>query len=862
MRRCFSLGSVALSRVLFALLAVGCGHAISIPDWHTLASNGGGASVGGTGTSDAGVTLIEELPVGDAGDAGDDNGVYTQDCPTMTMPSEPTRPGATWTRDPQVDPLLSSMSNADMFTQMYGVPDPGTRDATAYGNIEQSQDVTDLSSGQVLRGLKYRDAGRGVNLDARQPNNRQDASHDYSTAFPTESARSASWDPDLEMQVGEAMGDEVMGSLNNMLLAPCMNILRHPYWGRSQETYGEDMYQIGRMASALAVGIQKHVIATAKHFAANNVENGRATQNANMDEQTLREAYVQHFAMVVNEGGVGSVMAAYNSLNTIKCTQNQHLLGDILKGDLGFRGFVISDWWAMPGYDQPQSASDAASGTIGAVTAGLDIEVPWSIHFNQLSTVVGTPNGLTIDQIKNSVGRILEQKFRFGIAYPSSGNDPKSGPWGLSTASTSLGDGTNYPSDSLTKTQTHLDLAEETEIRSAVLLTNGTGSTPVLPISDSNKNLNIAVVGLDIQKNVSSNTDLQPGDSGTQHFATDINTGDRGSSRVNSDPALSVGPYDGIKAAATSHGIANVTHSNNATDASVTGADLIVAIVGLSAGDEGEEYSLQDLGDRQSLDLPAGQNDFVNSVLALNKPTVIVIESGSIVNLPWLSNSNQNQATIWAGYSGQRGGAAYGQLLFGDRNFGGKMAVSWPQETDMNNLIPFRGADPSSESVDMGYFFGYRMYDAHPEVKLVFPLGHGLSYTTFKYSNLQIPCATAQKSDVVYVTADVENTGKVAGDEIMMLFVQGPKALSTTNPYRPVKELKRFQRVPNIMPVGQPKSRFRVTFPIRIQDLQHWEGDATGHWTVDSGDYTIYVGPNADVTNSNTLQGKLTVQGD
>jgi len=253
--------------------------------------------------------------------------------------------------------------------------------------------------------------------------------------------------------------------------------------------------------------------------------------------------------------------------------------------------------------------------------------------------------------------------------------------------------------------------------------------------------------------------------------------------------------------------------------------------------------------------LPSGQNDFVNSVLALGKPTVIIIQSGSVVNLPWLSNDNKNQATIWAGYSGDHGGAAYGKLLFGDRNFGGKLAVSWPKEADMRSLLPFRD---SADSVNMGYFHGYRLYDMHPEVSLVFPFGFGLSYTAFKYSNLQIPCATAKATDVVYVTADIENSGSVAGDETMMLFVQGPKPATAVAPYRPVKELKRFQRVNDIQPAGQAKSRFRVTLPIRIQDLQHWEGTESGHWVVDSGDYTIFVGPNAQTL---PLQGKLTVQG-
>ena len=861
MRRCFFLGSVALGGTLLALLAGGCGHAISISTVGT--ENGGGASTGGPPYD----VLIEELDPdagvdADAGTTGGTTSVGTGACPAKAIPNEPTLPGAKWQRDPEVDSLLSSMSPTDKFTQMYGVVDPPDRGGNAYGNIEQSEDVKGLSNGHTLRGLKYRDAGRGLNLDARQPNNRPtDATNyqSYSTAFPAESTRAASWDPDFEMQVGEAMGDEVMGSLNNMLLAPCMNILRHPYWGRSQETYGEDMYQVGRMASALTTGIQEHVIATAKHYAANNIENGRDHQNALMDEQTLREVYVQHFAMVVQQGGVGSVMAAYNSVNDTKCTQNSHLLREILKGDLGFRGFVISDWWAMPGGDgHATDTSLAQSQTIEAVSAGLDDEVPWSLHFAQLPSVVGKPGGLTMDQINDSVGRILEQKFRFGIAYPTNANDKKSGPWGKGTATTKLGSGTY--SDSLTNDsiKKHLDLAEESEIRSAVLLSNGTGGTPVLPISALNTGMKIAVVGLDWSMDIATSTNLQPGGDKVMHFATDINTGDRGSSRVNSDPASSIGPFAGIQQAAVSHGITstNVTPGNSVDAAN--GADLIVAVVGLTAGDEGEEYSVTSKGDRANLDLPDAQTDFVNNVLALDKPTVIIVESGSIVNVPWIAGStNKQQATIWAGYSGQHGGVAYGKLLFGDRNFSGKLAVSWPQQSDLDTLLPFR--DPNTQVVTMPYFHGYRLWDQNPQVKLAFPFGWGMSYTKFTYSNLQIPCGTAKKTDVVYLKADIENTGSLEGDEVMMLFVKGPKPPSTTNPYRPVKELKRFQRVNDIQPAGQSHSRFRVTLPIRIQDLQHWEGEKDGHWVVDSGDYTIMVGPNSA---NLPLTGKLTVQGD
>src|SRR5690606_416809 len=157
---------------------------------------------------------------------------------------------------------------------------------------------------------RYRDAGRGVNLDAGQDNRQSEGkdNKNYATVFPTPSLRAASWDLALERRIGAAIGDETAASRNNMLLAPCMNIIRHPYWGRTQEVYGEDMYLIGRMSTAFTVGIQEYVVACAKHWAANNIEQDRALQDAVMNEQTLREIYGRHFEMVVQDGAVGCIM--------------------------------------------------------------------------------------------------------------------------------------------------------------------------------------------------------------------------------------------------------------------------------------------------------------------------------------------------------------------------------------------------------------------------------------------------------------------------------------------------------------------------------------------------------------------------
>jgi beta-glucosidase len=747
-----------------------------------------------------------------------------------------------------VDDTLNLMSQDAKANQLLGV-DGAAKD---WQDIERSPDV-DVPGVGVIRGYNYRDAGRGVNLDAGQKNRPSDGKN-YATVFPTASARAASWDIDLEMRIGMAAGDETAASMNNMLLAPCMNIIRHPYWGRTQETYSEDSYHTGRMATAYTVGLQKYVTGCAKHFAANNIERFRSTQNAIMNEQTLREIYGRHFEMVVQDGGIGCIMASYNKINGVKSTQNAHLLRDILKapveqGGMGFKGLVISDWWAMPGDQKAPDAATAQTLTTEAVAAGLDIEVPWTLHYST-STLAQADQEL----VKDAARRILEQKFRFKSAKDTDG-------WSI-TPPTSTMDGSSIAANA-----DHEALTEEAEIKSAVLLTNGLMSAPpVLPLTAAT---NIAVIGLDQDFSLISSSVPKScgGDGGTTaqgqkavrsctfHHATDPNLGDRGSSRVNGDPARSVGPFDGIKAEA---GAITVTNGKSAADAA--NADTIVVVVGYTPGDEGEEYAIATGGDRSSLNLPAGQNELIGSVLDLMKPTIIIIQAGSIVNLPWLSHANVNQATIWAGYPGLRGGAALGKLIFGKANFSGKMPMAWPTE---DQLQQFKDPDEAVLDTQMGYFFGYREYDrrkyvANMPVNLVFPFGHGLSYSTFEYSNLKLPdCPTVGKDGIVDITVDVKNTSMVNGEEVVMLFVKPPPKPANYTGDRPWKELKSFAKV-KVDAMGMATAHL----PLRIRDLRRWEGDTTGKWVVDSGAYTIAVGKDAEDAETSTTQGTLTVMGD
>ncbi|RYZ02736.1 MAG: hypothetical protein EOO73_30720 [Myxococcales bacterium] len=759
----------------------------------TGAQTSGGSSPG-AGTSAGGIVGSggSEVVLGGASSMG---GVAPAMSCGDAVYMDPYTPGYTAPADPMVQTVLNGMSLQQKAAQMQGTP-PGTSASKNYDDIQRSPDDTTAN----IRGYQYRDAGRGLNLDARQEG--RPYMNNYSTAFPSASARGASFDLDLEYRLGSAMGDETTASQNTMLLAPCMNILRHPYWGRSQETYGEDVYHLGRMSSAMTAGIQQYIAACAKHYAGNNIENGRANNNAQMDEQTLREIYGRHFEMVVKDGGVSCVMASYNSVNGVKATQNKHLLTDILRNDFGFRGVVLSDWWAMPGDQNFPSASVAQSNATGAVKAGLDIEVPWILNFAQLQAAV-TAGDLTQADINASAARILEQKFRFKSALLN-------GPIGLKTPTSTMTQG------SITGNADHIDLAREAAVKSMVLLKNDNNN---LPIKTDGSIKSIAVVGLKVPYTLQSTTPL----SGTIDFAVDQPIGDRGSSRVNPDPAQVVGPAAGITQAAMKHSI-TVTSGNTAQAAA--NADFVVVMVGLTPGDEGEEYAIPAGGDRASLTLPAQQDMLVQQVAALNKPMVVVIQSGGIVNLPWLE---QVPSVVMAFYPGMRGGQALGQLLFGEANFGGHMPVAWPKEAD---LPPFKD---TATTTTMDYFLGYRYLDKNNKTP-IFPFGHGLSYTSFTFSNLNVPCTDVTKNGVVNVTVDVQNNSAVAGDATAFLFVSYPN----TTARRSVKELKGFYRVS--LEGNQGK---RVTIPLRVADLKYWNGDASGSWVVETGDVKIMVGPDA-----------------
>jgi len=723
-----------------------------------------------------------------------------------------------YTPDPKdlatVKSLMLNMTPSDKADQMRGRPYGA---AGKYNTTDTQRSNDTKASG--IRGYRYRDASRGMNLgedmEGAQPSAGMEggAGIGYSTVFPVSMARGASFDLDLEYAIGEAIGDEMMAAKQTLLLAPCMNLLRNPLWGRAQETYGEDPFQIGRMSSAMTIGVQQHITANAKHFMGYDIENGRDQNDVKMDEQTLREIYGRHFRMVVQDAGVGSVMASYNLVNGTKSTENRHTLTDVLRTDFGFQGFVLSDWWAMrPGF----GVDTVDTGTLKTfakygMNAGLDVELPWALNYGQLESIVATGGGLSQGDVDTAAARVLLQKVRFQ-SY-----DASAAKWGLGAPTTiyrkSRIGGCGYLA--------HQALAKQAAIESMVLLKNATlpSGTTVLPISPSVQK--IAVMGASATyetTNYGKKTDA------TLNFATDINTGDMGSSRTFAAPEDNVPPFQGLRD--NSPGVMVV---NPATAADVPGdTDLIVVVVGLTPGDEGEEYTLAK--DRVTFGLDDKRADknlqanLVMSAVGTGKPVVVVVEGGSIVDLPWI-DSVQGVVMMW--YAGMRGGEALADLLWGRANFSGKLPITWGnQVSDYEELKADNGA------TSFEYFVGYSRFDNLKQTPR-FPFGYGMSYTSFHYDDLQLGCTDLSEGGILPVYVTVSNVGAMAGDEVVMVWTSYPGSKAAR---RPMKELKGFTRVH--LEVGEQK---QVLIPIRLKDLDYWDM-TSNQWIVEDGTVTISVG--------------------
>jgi len=455
---------------------------------------------------------------------------------------------------------------------------------------------------------RFTDGPRGVTLGR-------------STCFPVSAARGATWDPDLEERVGEAMGIEARAQGANFFGGVCINLLHHPGWGRAQETFGEDPHHVGEMGAAMVRGLQRHVMACVKHFACNNIEESRFFVDVRVDERTLREVYLPHFRRCV-EAGAASVMSAYNRVNGEYCGQNPVLLTRILRDEWGFDGFTVSDFfWGV---------RDGAA----SARAGLDIEMQARRFYGKRLERLVRRGEVSEDDVNRSVLRILRQKDRFAEVFRKAGY-----------------------SRSEVAGERHGRLAWETACKSMVLLKN---HGPVLPL-DRGAIRSLAVIGARADR-----ADL----------------GDMGSSRVR--PPYAVSPLQGIRnRAGDSIRILFHRGKDPAAAARVARqADAAVVFAGMCWRDEGEFVPLPGFqlgGDRICLDLPEHQEELIRAVASANPRSVVVLRGGGAVTLEaW---RDQAPAILLAWYPGMEGGNAVADVLFGDAEPGGRLPMAIPTST-------------------------------------------------------------------------------------------------------------------------------------------------------------------------------------
>jgi beta-glucosidase len=586
-------------------------------------------------------------------------------------------------------------------------------------------------------GVQFTDGPRGVVVEG-------------STAFPVSMARGATWDPELEEEVGRAMGVEARAQGANYSGAVCVNLLRHPAWGRAQECYGEDPVLTGRMGVGLTRGLRPNVMACVKHYALNSMENARFRVDVEVDDHPLHEVFLPHFKAVV-DAGAESVMSAYNSVNGKYLDVNKVLLTDVLRDEWGFDGFVTSDW---------------VFGThagLESLEAGLDIEMPLRLLRARELPKALADGRLARETVMTSARRIVRTILRHAATREES-----------------------EPSRDVIASTEHRALARRVAQRSMVLLKNEVvGGASVLPLGVDLTRL--AVVG---------------------GLADQANTGDHGSSLVH--PPSDVSPLAGLREALPDVDIEHADGSDIAAAvAAASRADAVVVVVGMDHDDEGERVENDDIdlsilgfpfnlapvrwlikhmpvknksqfgrgGDRESLTLHPADEQLITAVAQANPRTTVVLVGGSaIIVEAWRQSV---PAIVHAWYAGMEGGRALADVLTGEVEPGGRLPVAVP--TDEAHL-PFFDAEARTITYDA--WWGQRKLDRDGHAA-AFPFGFGLGYTTFEMELLE----HTSSDEAGTARAVVRNTGDRSGSTVVQVYAVDTAAEHV------VPQLVGFQRV-------------------------------------------------------------------
>jgi beta-glucosidase len=587
-----------------------------------------------------------------------------------------------------------------------------------------------------IEGIRFSDGPRGVVIG-------------QATTFPVSMARGASWDVDLERRIGAAMGLEASAVRANLFGGVCINLLRHPAWGRAQETYGEDSFLLGEFGVALTEGVQEHVMACVKHYALNSMENARFSVNVEVAPRALHEVYLPHFKRTV-DAGAACVMSAYNRVNGQWAGHSSELLHDILKTRWGFQGFVVTDWIF--------GLRDAKLAALG----GQDLEMPFHMHFHaDLLRLVQTGE-VPESRVDDAVLRMLRSQLRF------------------------------EPMKSVTRevmaSPAHAALAREAAQKSIVLLKN---AADILPLQPSSK---LAVIGT--LAGVPNTGDGGSSNTVSPHIVTPLEglnaafhhvTHDDGSDLERAqrlargaDAVLLVVGYtkDDEGEFISPDSTANLSALFPAPRAPEEIAVATTIASGMAARAE-ESGAFSTGGDRGALNLRAADEALIRAVAEVHDRVIVAIMTGSAVLMNAWQDAVQGILLLW--YPGMEGGHALADVLLGTVNPSAKLPFSIAAD---ESHYPHFDRDATTITYDLWH--GYRKLERDGNAA-AYPFGFGLSYTTYTYSNLNL----SVENDTVTVRLEVTNTGQRAGEEIVQVYVS---ALNSAVE-RPVKELKAFARV-------------------------------------------------------------------
>lgn len=635
--------------------------------------------------------------------------------------------------------------------------------------------------------------------------------NDSCTAFPALTCLAASWNPEMSAIYGKAVGEEARYRNKAVLLGPGVNIYRTPMNGRNFEYMGEDPYLASVMVVPYIQEVQKNgVAACVKHFALNNQENWRDHINVELSDRALREIYLPAFKAAVTEGKAWSLMGSYNQFRGEHCCHNDLLLNKILKGEWKFDGAVITDWGGA--HDTKQAAMNGLDIEMGTGTDGMtrSLKNAYDNYYLALPFLDELKKGTIPESVVNDkASRVLRMIFRTTM------NSKR--PYGsLATAE-------------------HAQVAKTIAEDGIVLLKN---ESTILPL-DASKLNKIAVIG---------------------ENATRKMTEGGGSSELK--PRLEISPLNALQAKYGSkityaRGYAsgppaygrqipsklNADSLRNEAVKIAETADVVLFIGGLNKNHNQDCEG----GDRQSYNLPFGQDKLISEIQKVNKNVVVVLVSGNAGAMPWV---DKVQAIVQAWYLGSEAGNALVSVLSGEVNPSGKLPFTFPKLlTDCGahsfDKLCFPG-DSIREVYKEDILVGYRWYDT----KLIMPqfhFGYGLSYTTFKISKPSTDKPAYSRAETIKMTFTVQNTGKVAGAEVPQIYVTQTK----TPVLRPAKELKGFKKV--FLKAGETKT---VTIPVKVQDMAYWD-EKTSSWKVDSGEFILNLATSAgDVKYMTSVQIK------